>query len=84
MGTAILERKLNIIGRVASLDDEHLLALIENLLYEETETLDDESLTESESALLEVRVAAYHADPDDEISWEEVKIDLKTRHALRG
>lgn len=84
MTTEILERKLNIIGRVAALNDEHLLALIENLLFDETETLDDDSLTESESALLRERVAAYHADTEDELPWEEVKTNLKTRYALRG
>ncbi len=84
METNILERKLNIIGRVAALDDEQLLKLIESLLFDETETLDDESLTESESALLRERVDAYHANPDDEIPWEEVKANLKAHHALRG
>ena len=84
MENTIPERKLNIIGRVASLNDEHLLELIENLLFDETDTLDDDPLTESESALVRERVVAYHADPDDEIPWEEVKTNLKTNHALRG
>lgn len=84
METSILERKLNIIGRVAALNDEQLLMLIENLLFDETETLDNDSLSEEESVLLGERVAAYHANPNDETPWEEVKSNLKAHYALRG
>jgi len=83
MGNSIQERKLHTIGRLASSDDENLIELIENLLFEETDQIDNEGLAEEESALLRDRVAGYHADTDDEISWDEVKASLKANHALR-
>lgn len=84
MGISIQERKLHIIGRLASSDDEHLIELIENLLLDETDQIDNEVLTEEESILLRDRVAGYHADVDDEISWDEVKASLKANHAIRS
>ena len=84
MGNSIQERKLNIIGRLASSDDENLIELIENLLFDETDQIDNEGLAEEESALLRDRVAGYHADADDEISWDEVKASLKSNHAIRS
>ena len=83
MGNSLQERKLHIIGRLASSDDENLIELIENLLFDETDQIDNEGLAEEESALLRDRVAGYHADTDDEISWDEVKASLKANHALR-
>lgn len=84
MAISIQERKLNIISQVASSDDESLIHLLENLLFDETDKIDNEALTEEESALLRDRVVAYHANSDDEIPWEEVKASLKTNHALRS
>ncbi|MDO8367232.1 MAG: hypothetical protein Q7T20_10570 [Saprospiraceae bacterium] len=84
MGISIQERKLHIIGRLASSEDENLIELIENLLFDETDQLDNEVLNEEESGLLRDRIAGYHADAEDEIPWDEVKASLKANHALRS
>jgi hypothetical protein len=83
MGISIQERKLHIISRLANSDDEMLIDLIENLLFEETDQIDNQVLNEDELALLRDRVAGYHADTEDEISWNEVKASLKANHAIR-
>ena len=74
---SIQDRKLHLIALLTRLDDEYLLALIEKLLLDSTETLDAETLTEEERMLVQVRVAAYHDDPADEIPWQTVKSQLK-------
>lgn len=83
MSISIQERKLHIISRLASSDDEALIELIENILLDETDQIDNEVLNKAESALLRDRVAGYHANADDEISWDEVKASLKANHAIR-
>jgi putative addiction module component (TIGR02574 family) len=84
MTTTIQERKLHIIQRLTTLQDEQMLQLIENLLFDEEESLDDEPLTDSEKGLLQERIADYHANPNDETSWDEVKKQMKTRYGLRS
>jgi len=84
MTASIQDRKLQIIHRLATLQDEQLLRLIESLLFDEEESLDDEPLTDSEKGLLQERMADYHANPEDETSWEEVKKQMKTRYGLRS
>lgn len=84
MTATVQERKLHIIQRLTTLQDEQLLQLIENLLFDEEESLDDETLSDSEKELLQERIADYHANPNDETSWEEVKKQMKTRYGLRS
>jgi putative addiction module component (TIGR02574 family) len=84
MTASIQDRKLQIIQRLASLKDEQLLQLIESLLFEEEESVDDEALTDSEKALLHERIADYHANPEDETPWNDVKKQMKILYGLRS
>lgn len=83
MSPTIQDRKLHIIERLAALDDEQIIQLIENLLFEETEIQDNASLSDAEQQLVKERVADYHKNPDDEIPWETIKKSLKNRNELR-
>ena len=83
MSPTIQDRKLHIIKRLTVLDDEQIIQLIENLLFEETEIQDDAPLSDSELQLVQERVADYHNNPDDEVSWETVQKILRNRNELR-
>lgn len=74
---SIQDRKLHLIALLARLDDEYLLALIEKLLLDATETLDAETMTDEERLLVRERIAAYDEDSEDEIPWQTVKSQLK-------
>lgn len=54
------------------------LAIWEELPAEDLAVL---SVPEEHKQLLDQRIAAYEANPDDTLSWEEVKLKLKERLA---
>lgn len=83
MAPTIQDRKLQIIEKLTVLNDEHIIRLIENLLFEETEIQDDTTLSEDEKRLIQERVADYHKNPNDEIPWANLKSSLKRRDELR-
>lgn len=83
MGATLQDRKLYIIERLAVLQDEQIIQLIESLLFEEATALEDEPLNDGETLLVNERLAAYHAEPDDEIPWETVKASLQNPDELR-
>ncbi len=58
-----------------------------DLMHEIWESIARESggglLTDAQRAELERRLAEHEADPDDVVTWEEVKADARARHRQR-
>jgi hypothetical protein len=80
MTVNLQERKLQIIQQLTILQDERVLRLIEELLFEAGAVMDDEPLSEEERILLDERMADYHANPDDDTPWSSVKQLIQSRH----
>lgn len=55
------------------------LELIRNFNFVRVEEADKSLLTPEHLAILEERLAAYEADPENVVSWEEVRVATATR-----
>ncbi len=61
-------RKLRLITRIAQMDDETVLSLIEDLVDEDSEAV----LTKEETAIVEQRLADFRARPDGFTTLEQL------------
>lgn len=58
-------RKLQLLARIARTEDEELIAYLEEILIEEGSAATDEEI-----AIVEARIAAFQANPDDFVTLE--------------
>ena len=65
-------RKLHLIRRIAELESEELLSMMEELLSDYFLS-DDLRLTEEEEALIEERLAELRDKPQNVLAWEVLK-----------
>lgn len=69
-------RKLNLIRQIAELENEEALLFFEEVL---ADYVSDYELNEEEKALIDERLAALRANPDDVTPWETLKQEFVRR-----
>jgi len=66
--------------KLSPAEQEQIRAKLDELaVYGPDGWLEGCDLTEADKRLIEARLAAYRANPDDVVPWEKVKADLRAR-----
>ncbi len=73
MGSMSAVKNINI----QSLSQSERIMLVEELWDSVAEDQDNLEVTDSQKKILEERLAAYQASPEEGTSWEEVKNEMK-------
>jgi hypothetical protein len=68
-------RKLQLLIRIAQTEDEQLIALWEDIIFDIPEAGDE--VTDEEIALVEARIAEFRANPDDFVTLDDFAKQLK-------
>ena len=64
------------IDEIASLDIAQKIILVEEIWDSIAQGQEDVVITDEERAILDERLASFEANPDDVISWDEIKQKL--------
>lgn len=68
-------RKLRLISRIAQMDDEAVLSLIEDLVEADSEAV----LTKEEAAIVEQRLVGFRAKPNEFVTLEQLAGKIQNR-----
>ena len=70
-------RKLQLLVRIAQIEDETVIDILEDIAYEAPEN--SPVLTKEEFAIVEKRLADFRANPDDFVTLEQLETEIKSQ-----